>query len=635
MTDYTKSDLERIGQDWLERIAAADKRDEKWFKSAKEAEAIYLCEEHADIRDFNIVHSIVETTVPAIYNSTPNADVRPRHNQDRPGLKTVADILERAIAAQLDNDGIDGEVECLAQDSVLAGRGAIRLRFTADEEGLGAAITYENVSWRDYREGPAKRARNVPWRAFRHNLTMAEVERVTDPEIARQYVDPNAEDSIKESDDLDVWEIWCRETMKVYFVAADDGKVFSAYDDPLGLSGFFPCPEPVQPLTATGQRMPVCPYEAYRQLARELDKITRRINKIMEGLKVRGLIASDATDIEQLAEVDDNTLVPVANLEGLAALGGLEKAIVWWPIDQAITVLRELYAQRETTKQMIYEVTGISDIVRGQSDPRETLGAQQIKTEWGSARVKRLQRMIQRHIRDLFVMSAEIMASKFQPQELIAIAGVTVPEDELPMVLDMLSAPLDHYKIDVESDSTIRADLSFRRAEMTEFLQGTAAYFGTMAPIIEKDPAAAEPAAEMYAAFARQFILGKTAEDAIDKMVDMARAASQQTGQAADGGENAIEAAKLQQEAETQQMRHAEKMAELDVKRQQLQLQQMQMMEDRPFRSLEAQIKAGELELKAKEQNRKDDAQDFDQMKDVAELQMERNQVRPVKIGDG
>lgn len=634
--DYKEKDLKELAKDWLERIQAADKRESDWQDEATCAEDIYLCKKDSKNQtDFNIVYSMVETTVPAIYNSTPNPDVRPRFNMSDPVLKVVADIYERSLMAQMDDDKVDAEVEKLAQDAVLAGRGVIRVRFHADVDGesiTNERLTYENVSWRDYREGPAKRAGDVPWRAFRHTVTLKEMRRISDDAVFELQTSADDTDADAENEDVDVWEIWCRDTGKVYFVVDEISKVLKIEDDPLGLKNFYPCPDPVQPVTGTGQRTPVCPYSAYKRLAEELDRITRRINKIMSGLKVRGFIAASAEDIAQLAESEDNTLVPIPNIEGLAATGGLDRAIMWWPVEQAAQVLMQLYQQRDQTKNAIYEITGISDIVRGQSDPNETAAAQRIKTQWGSQRVKRLQRMVQSHIRDLFVISAEIMASKFRPEELIHISGVQVQEEMLPHVAGVLAAPLDHYRIDVESDSTIRADLTMRRGEMAEFLQGTAAFFGTMAPVVKDNPASAVPAAEIYAAFARQFSLGKQAEDAIDQMADMAK---QQADQGAPEGEqpDPVEMAKLQMQQQLGQQRHEREMMNMQLKAKELELQQMKMMQDSHFKGLETQLDAGELELKAHEMGREDDAQDFDQMKEVAELQMEREQRRPVQIG--
>ena len=76
--------------------------------------------------------------------------------------------------------------------------------------------------------------------------------------------------------------------------------------------------------------------------AEELDDLTRRIRAVTDGLRVKGWIAGGADDVTALAVEDDNTLVPIRGFESAAALGGIDKAIVWWPVDQAIKVLQGL-----------------------------------------------------------------------------------------------------------------------------------------------------------------------------------------------------------------------------------------------------------------------------------------------------
>jgi hypothetical protein len=58
----------------------------------------------------------------------------------------------------------------------------------------------------------------------------------------------------------------------------------------------------------------------------------------------------------------------------------------------AAAVLKELYAQRDQLVQAIYEISGISDVLRGSTDAQETLGAQQIKANFGSLRLKERQK---------------------------------------------------------------------------------------------------------------------------------------------------------------------------------------------------------------------------------------------------
>ena len=85
--EYTREDLQKLGAKWMERIGAAKTREEDWIKDAEKAETAYLCGAGqkdvrlSDVPDFNILHSNVETIVPAIYNSTAIPEIRPRFDQ--------------------------------------------------------------------------------------------------------------------------------------------------------------------------------------------------------------------------------------------------------------------------------------------------------------------------------------------------------------------------------------------------------------------------------------------------------------------------------------------------------------------------------------------------------------------------
>ena len=589
---YNAQDLREMGQKWLEKIRAAEKRDENWKKDAEAASKAFLNDNDSSdsgkIYDFNILHSNVETIAPAVYNSTPIPDVRERFRtgDDDPVSavsRLVSQVIERAIMVQIDDGALDSEMEFAVQDALVAGRGIIRLRFDADEIEIpgepvidpmtGAPVAdemgqplmgepqvqvtnerlaFEVVSWRDYREGPARRWEDVPWVAYRHCIPWEEVQGMQDEQIKEALAVGGTDAATTEQPSADadtfLWEVWCKETRTVKMIVEHSGEVLSITDDPMGLPQFFCQSKPLQPVTASGRRTPVVPFSVYKKLADELDTISRRIIAITSGLKVRGLIVGDAASLEALAQAGDNELIPIANLEGLAQTGGLDSAITWWPVEQAVKVLRELYINREATKNMIYEITGISDIVRGQGKASETATAQEIKSQWGSLRIRKLQRMVERAVREIFVLCSEVISSKFSPETLQQMTGIQIP----PEAAQMLSAPLDHYRIDVESDSTVRADLSRRKGEMGEFLQGTAAFFSTMAPVVAQAPSMAGPVAEMYAAFARQFSLGKQAEDAIEQMSEMAKQQAEQAEQ------QQAQQAQMQQEMAQKQMQMQE-----------------------------------------------------------------------------
>lgn len=640
--DYDGSALAAEGQKWMERIRAAEKREDDWRKDAMAAEKAYSCDTKSDkgkLYDFNILHSNVETIVPAIYNSTPVPDIRRRYveamgeppappqvqegqqpdpralaqfqqamaqwqakEQADKDAKNLGDMVERVISVQIDDNRLDKEIEAQAQDAFLAGRGIVRLRFEASVEGDAVSnerIIPEVVAWRDFRMGPATRWDNVPWTAFRHTVSREVLERDhTNPDMyAAQGPEVPTKDD--DCDDIPIWEVWDKFTGKVKFVREHDGRMLNETDDPMGLPGFYPIPCPVQPITLTGKMTPVCPFTVYKKLADELDTITRRINAIMKGLKVRGIAAGELQDIQQLAQAGDNEIVTSSNLEGLAQTKGIENAIMWWPIEQSVKVLKELYVQREQVKTSIYEITGISDIVRGASNPNETLGAQEIKTQWGALRIQKMQRMIERQVRDIFVMMSSLILTKFSLPTLQQMSGIQITPG---MQQFMQNSTLVGYRIDVESDSTVRADLTRKKGEMGEFLQGTGNFFNAIGSVVEQAPEMAEPFTEVYTSFARVFKLGKQAEDALERMGKQAKQAASKPRPNPE--QDKLNADMKMKQAEFQMKEQAEQrkaVREQQSEQAKLHVESQKAQIDLQKSQTELQIKVVELDLKKQE----------------------------------
>lgn len=624
--------LRKEGTKWLSRVEAAGKLEKEWMDDAEKAVKAFSGEVSSqsssrslgNTYDFNILFANVETIVPAVINSPPAPDVRRRFGDDDPAAKDVSEIIERIIKVQVDDGKLQVELEGQAQDAFLAGRGVIRLRFksdfvkdeaddledtaegetpsavddAADASGGGAygagkadaslsdasgqavpdgasaerlaneRIEFEAVSWRDYRHGPAKRWCERPWDAFRFCIPREDEDTAFDTAtIGLQTTDQEKKARGESDSDLTGWEIWCKSERKVYFVD-DTGVVLKTVDDPLGLTDFFCIATPVQPIELTGRLMPINPFVVYKKLADELDLTTKRINIITDKMRVRGWYPGDAGDLAAMVAANDDEFVPIQNAEVWAANGGLQGAVAFWPIDKYVIVLKQLYEARDQTKAAIYEITGISDIVRGASKADETLGAQQIKTQWGSLRIQKMQRAMARGARDLFVMMSEIIPSKFSVETLEQMTGVQIkptqqdltpvqPPPAPPMppgaqpppqlmqaqqaaqqaeaarqkklaklagIQKLLSQRLSAmYRIDVESDSTIKADLSRQKAEAGEFLQAAGAYWAAVGPLVQQGELSGEVAVEIFAANSRLFSLGKSVEDVLEKMVSDAK----------------------------------------------------------------------------------------------------------------
>lgn len=641
--------------------------------------------------DFNILFANVETIVPAVINSSPVPDIRRRFGDADPVARFVSELLERAIRVQIDDSRLQVELEAAAQDAFLAGRGVVRIRFHSDIVGgeptkediaeaaedddavgsnqeepdeyaddiegtgleaddqlavSGAAagighnggptierlenerITFEAVSWLDYRHGPAKRWNERPWEAFRFCIPREdECKSFDDTLIKSQMTGADIDKRNKAEGELTGWEIWDKDERQVIFID-DSGVVLKIIDDPLGLSGFFCTPTPIQPIEINGRLMPVNPFSIYRKLADDLEDAVRRKNTLIRAMKARGWYGTSDASMEAIINLGDNEFAPIPDAEIWAANGGLEKAIVFWPFEKFIAAIQQLDAAIVTYKQWIYEITGISDIVRGASMASETATAQNIKSQWGSLRIQKMQRMMERCARDLFVMMAEIIPAKFSRPTLEAMTEMdfTPKPTDTPEqiaqkvgVVTLLKQKLAmYYRIDVESDSTIRADLTRQKAEVSQFLQGAGAYFASVAPLVQQGALPADAAVEIFAATARMFNLGRTVEDTLEQMVTTAKQKATQAQQPQDGAQQPTpeqQAAMAQQQRETQaaEIDAAGKQQELGQKQQQFQFDmqrqatelQMKMQaaaQEAQARGVKAQeeavIRALEIELK-------------------------------------
>lgn len=701
MAEYLKADrrkldgeaLRKEGKRWIERIEAAATHEKDWMDDADKAVMAYTGEKQTGGSrglDFNILYSNVETIVPAIINSPPQPDIRRRFADDDPVAKDGSELLERAIRIQVDDSRLQVEMEGGAQDAFLAGRGIVRLRFKADVEGevdneelhelaeesaeddgsarpeggegVGAEddvrgpasvknerICFEAVSWRDYRHGPAKRWEDRPWEAYRHAMPMEDIEGFADQALTNAQALPEDRLAAGDTDnDVVIWEVWCRKSGKVKFIENDTGKIIKVVKDPLGLSTFFPCCTPMQPIELVGRLMPVTPYSIYTKLADELEVTTRRINVITDKMRVKGWYPGSATDLQNMVEALDDDFVPIADAEIWAQNGGLQGAVAFWPAEKYAIVLRELYAAREQTKQAIYEITGISDIVRGASKSSETATAQNIKSQWGSLRIQKMQRMMERAARDLFAMMAEIIPAKFSAKTLQKMTGIQLipteqdlqpipappqpqidqntPPEEAQQMMQMYEqasqqhqqaeqkrqAKLAHiqalndllnddvsafYRIDVESDSTVRADLTQKKQDQAEFLQGSAAYFQGVAPAVELGIISQEGAIEIFAATARLFTLGKSTEDALEREIASAKERAAQPKQEKPDPE--MVKAELEGKKAEQQAQVANAKAQSDQALAAVQMETIKAKSQADLAKVSADVEAKRLDMEA------------------------------------
>jgi hypothetical protein len=299
----------------------------------------------------------------------------------------------------------------------------------------------QHVDWQGFRHGYGLTWDEVPWCGFEHKLDRDDAtkkfgkEAIAGIEFAEQAVEDDAkyhQHQAGTSKVSEFWEIWDKDGQKVFFIHDKLKARLFPLDNPDGeppleLEGFFPCPKPLMLIENTSSLLPTIPFNLYEEQADQLDILTGRINTIIKGLRLRGIYDSKLIEVPDLLTGQDNQLTPVQNAQQWADSGGLEKAIAWMPVEQAAKVLVSLYEAREKQKLIIDELTGIMDIVRGATDPNETLGAQRLKSGFYSVRLWQMQQEVKRYARDLLRLAAQVMCSRFGADTFAAMTDLKFP----------------------------------------------------------------------------------------------------------------------------------------------------------------------------------------------------------------
>ena len=631
---------------WIAELDLSDKVEKNWRERAKDVQERYRDEKtqnerrYSSSNRYNILYSNIQTICPALYNQSPTPDVRRRYRDADPVGKEIAEVLERCLSFTMDDCDFDRYMRLAIKDQQICGRGVTRVRYDpvfgeeSDEMGdpyddlKGEEVKFQHVNWADFRHGPGRTWEEVEWIAFSHLMTRDALrdkfgDKIGD-EVELDYTPIGMED--KDGDVVadtfkraTVWEIWCSRQKEVIFISKTlKERPLKTDPDPLQLRGFFPTPRPLYATENTDSLVPVEPFRFYRDQANELDNITRRISGIIAACKVRGIYDSTITEMSNLMDAGENMMVPAQDVLPLMQSGGLDKAIWMWPIEKIAGVLNELYNQREQIKKTIYEITGIADIMRGSTASSETLGAQQLKVQFGTMRLDDMGRDVQRYARDLVRITAEIISEHFSPDSIAMMTDIKLPSQEEkmmaqqqaqmmaqqqqpmpPQLEEMLQKPTwgecmqvlrddkqRSYRVDIETDSTISGDQAMDQKSVTELLTGVSTFISNAGPAVEAGYLPLEAAKSMLMSAVRRFRMGREVEDALDMIGD------EEGGAAGDG----------QQQAQQAQQQQMEQQAAAQADQMKMQMEQQNSAIKAQETQQRAQIEQDKMQLDAKVQ---------------------------------
>jgi hypothetical protein len=287
-----------------------------------------------------------------------------------------------------------------------------------------------------------------------------------------------------------VWELWDKETRRVFWWVRGFAVTLDDRKDPLGLTDYWPCPRPMLKNATTSLMMPRPDFKLAQGLYEKMDRLAARISLLEQAIAVRGVYDGKSPAIQDLLKrTTANELVPVDNWAVFADAGGLKGVVEWLPLDMIVQALGALREEAAATKMDLFEVTGWTDILRGQST-RDGVTATEARAETRSASVQMQARQDEfaRFASDIQRLRAEVICSKFDPERIIERSNVlNTPDKQLAQqAVAFLKDKLQRvYRIEVRPESMSMADFAAQKAERVEVMEMVTGTLTAAAPLVQ------------------------------------------------------------------------------------------------------------------------------------------------------
>lgn len=664
---------------WLHVISQYDNEFKKW-----EARATKIVKRYRDdnrnantneTAKFNILWSNVQTLIPAVYAKLPKAVAQRRFGDNDPVGRVAGSLIERALDFEIEHyPDFRATMKHAVEDRFLGGRGVAWVRYEPHvrqldmpEDGLQVTEDVENESAEGQTAEGAENTDNgiageepqeeieyecaptdyVHWKDFGHSVarTWEEVTCVwrwvymTKEALTERFgakmaksipLDSGAEtlasygQSNKERTRAKICELWDKESGKVYWLSKNCPNLIDERDDPLELDQFFPCAKPLYSTTTSDSLIPVPDFVIYQDQANELDILSDRIDGLVKALRIRGVYDASQPALQRLlTEGDNNSLIPVDKWMAFSEKGGLKGSIDILPIDMLASALLNCYRAREDIKGQIYEITGISDIIRGQTSASETATAQQIKGQYAGLRLRSMQEEVALFASELIRLKAQVICTKFQPQTILlyAAAGQMSQEDQqmIPQAIQLMQDnPLRNFRIEVDADSLVQIDEQQTKKDRVEFLTAFGGFMREALPVGQQSPELVPMLVELIKFGIGGFKQAKPIEGVLDVALDqmkqkqagpqeqkpdpemMKMQAQQQSDQMRVQTDTQAAQAKMQAEM---QMTQAKTQAEMQIEQMKMQyagqLEQQKLQFEGQLKNMEMQAAKERTELEA------------------------------------
>ena len=638
-------------------------------------------------RRYNVLWSIIQTMKPLVYSVPPKPHVSRRFNDNDPVARDASLIMERAQKYSLEGRELHDALLEARDDYLLCSRGVIWPRYTpymrlrrvdvedghlktlepeieikTDESGrryyeyeekVYEEVDWEHVHYRDFLHGTAAKWKHVPWVARRVPMTRKELIDRFGKKMGKKpplTINENPKSKTSASSDhvsdedrglfakAEVWEIWDKQNRKVYWLCPKMSKEFlDVKDDFLELEGFFPCTRPAYSTKTNESLVPTPDFMLWQDIAIELDDVTHRIKLLTEALRVVGVYDASIGDTVKrvVTQTIDNDLIPVQGWAMFAERGGLKNSIEFLPVQEIAMTLERMYGARERLKQELYDITGLSDIVRGASDPRETATAQKVKGDFASKRLGAYQKEMERMIDEALDIEGEIMCKHYSDdtikltssaaEVLTDQAGNFQPE-RFKAAMELIRSNNRQFRISIDERSLVEPGILEDMQQRGEIIGSLSQLLGQMPQFIEMTGPAGGPLMKRMLLFAmRAYPLARSEEASLNQAIDQLLASPPPPK------EEEKKQGKSPEELQIEQQK-------VEISKQDLEMRKMIAQGDHQLRKMELDLKAQEMNAAFSNRNAETQfrfkKQEDDKLLGIAQIESQRQTAESQQSAD-
>ncbi len=598
----------------------------------------------------NLYWANVVTQRAMLYGRVPEVDVSRRFDDANDDEARIGGpvILQRLLNTDIekDEDGYRRVLRHSLSDFLTMGLATARVRYVCELEGVKKPaikdrkgrtapavdgrkkkrdanglpiedVVLDYMHWRDQLWSPCRIFEDMRWWTFGTPMSQDEVGKRFGKDVARKLsytiktINTGGRQAGESNEDpkrmdpwqrVCVWEIWSKEEGKVFWYVEGYAEVLDVRDDPYKLRGFWPFPEPLMANLTTEAFLPRSDYAMAQDLYNDINEQSTRIALLERALKVAGVYDQSCVGLERLiTEGYDNVLIPIEKWPAFQEKGGIGGAISWLPLDQVVAALDKLRDQRTETRQLLYEVTAQSDLMRGQEmDTGGSATAAAGKMRFGSVRLQHRQDEFARWASALQCLRAELITKLFEPETIAHRANVEHTEDRAGAMqaIRMLKEEYPNYRVEVKPEAIAQQDFAALKAERLEMLTAVGGLAQSATAMTQVLGPGAMPVFVELAKWAVASLRGGASiEGVFDKALMQAQQAAAQMAQG--GGQPPPDPkgqAKIQQQQMKAQADAAKTQAELqaDLARTQAETQAATQQQEAQYRFNVAEAEASE-----------------------------------------